>query len=560
MSTDSTERAVGRAKTVVMSGTAGEAAITTVVAQVRKHPKNIRIRNCGGISLSAPTLSRIETSLLHIVDEITSQLGVAKRCFDLTVLNLDGVSAKDVPATISGHSADLPMFMCLLSAALPLPLKQNVVATGELGSLAGDITMVSGIPAKVAAAAEDPKVTLFLYPSLDRDHSLVTLAPNERDKIQEALVVATAHVRTVPVLNIADALEHFLDDDAVTLCSLQQGFWNRSGLCQVEDTPLQQAVLFLGTGNENRFWRALEGTLSAGDNAQSHRLLDAFVRYHVSRKTYPAGFGAKLFDLIHSLPPATRRLKIQFPLIPVENCIALSQFAGRSHHEDLRLLNKICFENAKAFESPHFIQQERVDIGEQATGEAAVTVLLEELSPETIAVNVCNPIDEARNHFHPNSIQVDSPAECLEIAAALYCQLQRYSVSGSSGMPLEIAEQKTLDLLEEAFAHQGGIDAAYTEACQPTRLGGMLHVLRLMTECYKAKAIRKHLLWVIRKGVDPLNREHVAFAQEVKRRFAPFLSPKDIEPDAEVLATKWEDLARAYAHSLDAVKMVLRKR
>lgn len=552
--------AVGRAKTVVMSGTSGQAAITTVVGQVRKRSKSGRVRYCGGIPLSSLTRDHVEALLIPMMDEITGRLGIAKHCFDLTVLNLDGVSAKDVPATLSGHSADIPIFSCLLSAALSLPLRQDVLATGELGSAIGDITMVSGIPAKAAAAAADPKVDFFLYPDLDRDNSLAMLAPNERERIQEALAVASSRVRTLPMLNLADALGNLFEDAAIALCSLRQGFWDKRPSSDAADTPLDKVIQLFTARNESRFWRALDRALFAGDDTKSHQLLDAFIRFYLFRKVYPAGLGAKLFDLIHSLPPATRRLKIQFPLVPIEDCIALSQFAGRSHHEDLRLLNKICFENAKAFESPHFTQQELVDKGDQATGAAAVTVLLDELCPETIAAKVCNQIDEACNHFHPSSIQVDSPAECLEIAAALYCQLQRYSVSGSSGMPLETAERKTLALLQEAFARQGGVDAAYAEACQPTRLGGMLHVLRLMTECYKAQATREHVLWVINKGVDPLNREHVAFAQEVKRRFAPFLSSKDLEPDAEVLATKWEDLARAYAHSLDAVKMVLRKR
>jgi hypothetical protein len=478
----------------------------------------------------------------------------------MTVLNLDGIAAKEIPAVLSGHSADVPIFSCLLSAAVDLELRQDVLPTGELGSLAGDITMVSGIPAKVAAAAEDPAVSAFLYPSLDRDHSLLMLTPNERERIQEALTVASAYVRTVPLKNIADVMEHLFDDDAVTLCSLRQGFWDAAPSSSATETPLGTAIRFLTSHNEDRFWRALESTLSAGDSTRTRQLLDAIVQFHVSRKTYPAGFGGRLFQLVCSLPPATRRLKTPFPLVPVADFITLSQFAAHSHYEDLRFLSRICLENAKAFEPAHFTQRTPATLEDRETGEAAVTILLDELLPETIAAKVCNPIDEALNHFHPDSIQAGSCIECLEVAAALFCQLERYSKAIPAGPPIETAEKEAVALLQEAFARYGGEDAAYAEACQPTRLGGLPYVLKVMTDVYKAKAVHDHIRWVMRKGVDPLYREHVAFTEEIKRRFASFLSPEDVEPDAEVLANRWEDLARAYAHSLDAVKVVLRKR
>ena len=53
--------------------------------------------------------------------------------------------------------------------------------------------------------------------------------------------------------------------------------------------------------------------------------------------------------------------------------------------------------------------------------------------------------------------------------------------------------------------------------------------------------------------------EKLAFIQTFLTRLRPFLPREITDKPAEFYAQDWETLARAYARSLDAVKIVLRR-
>ena len=83
-----------------------------------------------------------------------------------------------------------------------------------------------------------------------------------------------------------------------------------------------RAVEFLVHNNENRFWTVLERQLLEGRNKDARDLLLSLAEFQIHRKTYPKGLGRSLLRLIQSLPPETRRLKIDFPLLPMPNAFS----------------------------------------------------------------------------------------------------------------------------------------------------------------------------------------------------------------------------------------------
>ena len=68
-----------------------------------------------------------------------------------------------------------------------------------------DSILANQKPDSVHAVVTDPDIHVFLHPSLTQDHSLPTLAPMEKDRIEDALIRASEFIRIVPVVTVLDA-------------------------------------------------------------------------------------------------------------------------------------------------------------------------------------------------------------------------------------------------------------------------------------------------------------------------------------------------------------------
>jgi len=324
-------RAIGRASTVLVlgQGDGGEAAVSVVVARAR------RTAACGRLELRGPAVfeeqaaTHLRETVLAVVNQILEGLGLAKRSFDVPVVNLGAASAADLGLSISGFSADTAVALAMLSAALRMPLPQDVVTTGHVASPDGDIRPVRSIPAKLEAALQVPEVRTFIHPALDEDNSMQALSPAETERIAEAVVNAKGRIRLANVGDISGLLQEGVSEEGVVLASLRSGFFEPAGRTAPQGSRVDDAVRFLSEGNDGRFWRVLEAHLLEGRGAEARALLLARSRYHVWRRQYPGGFGGRLLQLVRSLPPATRRLKTSFPLLAMGHCLAVCRFAGQ---------------------------------------------------------------------------------------------------------------------------------------------------------------------------------------------------------------------------------------
>lgn len=548
----------GRARTVLVfgKGPAARAVVTAVVVKLRRKTTNRRLTVTGSVAFEPRVISHLIDTVLSVVDRIMQLLGLPKRSFELSVVNIGAASAADLGVTVSGFSSDTPVFLALVSAGLKMPLRQDVVTTGHIASLDGDLRSVESIPAKLAATAELPDVSRFVYPASDADTSLETLSPKARQRIADTVAEVFGRLRSIDVRDVADLLREATSDEARTLGALRSGFFiAREDLAQDGGIPAR-ATQLLGKGNDLRFWRALESHLRAGKSRPAKILLSTWVRFHLRHKHYPKNFGLKLSHLIGSLPQATRRIKVSFPILPVADCVALGRFASKADDDDVRRL----FE---ASAGKRFFDHSRAKVSsperEEGDARAAVDAVLTEISAEALARKIGNTIDAARARYVLPSIIAGSHEEFLNTVCAFYSAL----VSGDAVAPPSASADdlagQALALAADAFADRGGAGAAEAEGRRGTK-GGMRLVLDLMTEQHKASQQSLHVTRVLKEVVDPLDwNARVAFMTVLLQRIGSFLPEELRSAPPRRFVRQLEPVVRAYVRSVDRVGQVLRR-
>ena len=347
-----TEIYTGRANTALIFGQGDEAqaVISAIVVKICEQTYSERIRFTGPVSVDEKTTKHIIEVVLPVADNILMTIGLPLKSFEIFVVNLEAASIMGIGSIISGFSIDISMLLAILSARLQITISDDIVFSGHIASIDGDIRMVKGLPEKLVAASIVDSIKVFIHPEIDQDHSLQCLSPGEKQRVEGAIAKTkgTLSLQTVEVSDINDLLQAVISNEQKILASLRQGFYKILIPPFAKKTPTINAALFLTYNNEKLFWKVLEQSLLSGRNKEAKELLQALSMFHVHRETYPKGLGLSLFRLVISIPPETRRLKLDFPLLPMSECIQLSQFANETDHDDVRLLFKAAFgENIK---------------------------------------------------------------------------------------------------------------------------------------------------------------------------------------------------------------------
>jgi len=566
----------GRAKTVLVFGHGADAVgvVSAVVVQARADvlPRRARGRASRKTQPRSESLDRLSFAgpatfdggvrrhvaevILPTVDRILDALNVCPKKFEISLVNLSAASAADIGLKVSGFSVDVALFLALLSASLQMPIPPDVVATGHIASHDGDIRMVGQMPAKLGAAIADPSAGTFIHPSVDSDSSLSVLSEGEKQRAAEAIVRSKGQIRAIAVDNLADLLQATFPDETIIQASLQQGFFQAWDRGDINMHPAVEAVRVLVAGLESRFWAALERLLLNGEVGRAKDLLIARARFEINRKTYPANVGRRLLQLLRSLPPATRRLKMSFPLLPMKECIELSQFAGEADHEDVRLLfdaaaGRHVGAGARAGTEPQ-------QAGTTDAGASTLDAVLSEINGDALARNIGLPIDTARAAYQMDAVTTESYELGANAVAAFYLHLLRHARSVVGAVDTRSVEADALDLLGRTFAKHGGVDAAFAEIRDGTH-GGLRFVLDAMTEQFKLEQQNKYVNWVLKNALDPLDwARKVAFMAALLERLGPHL-PEDVRSQPpERFAKHSETVVRHYVESLDRVKVLLR--
>ena len=553
---------IGRARTVLTFGQGDtvKAVVSTVVVALRRSTNHKRLVFVGPATFDSQVIDHLCEIVQPTVDRIVDRLcpGLKPMDFELSIVNLGAASVTDVGLDVSGFSADVAVFLALLSAALQIPLVQDIVATGHIASTDGDIRSVKSIPAKLSAAVEESTIRRFIYPSLDADTSMQTLAPSEKQQTTDAIIRARKQLRTISIADAHQLLQTALDDNAIIQGALGAGFFESDQPSEGHGSTIDNAVRFLCSGNEKRFWGVLEAHLLCGRDDQAKAILLARVLYHTGRNEYPKGFGRKLLQLVRSLPPATRRLKISFPLLAMDKCIELCRFAAQEDHEDAQHFLDAALGKARLEKkTPDAQLMPAVPTAREEN--AALEVVLAEIDAQVLAQKIGLPIDSARASYVMEGVTIESHEAFHDTISAFYLAVLRYTDSAPTLTADDAVAAEGYALLDRAFADKGGADAAQTEARYGTN-GGMRLVLDVMTEQFKTEQQGKHVSRVFKEAIDSLDWDaRVAFMTAFLERIGPQLPTEIRNEPPERFARHYETILQTYVRSLDRVKQLLRK-
>lgn len=554
----------GRAGMVLVFGENenSKAVTSTVVVHTKAFDGAERIRFVGPVAFEKQTAIHVEQVLIPIVDHITDSLGVTKKSFDISIVNPGAASAYDLGVEISGFSSDVPILLAMLSAVLNISVSDDTVMTGHIASCDGDIGAVKALPAKIAAAIEDITIRHLIYPNLDADSSLAVLSPLGTSKAKVAVINARGRLKLTAVSNISDLVKAVFTDEATVMASLSEHFFvvDSSKIGQAD--PVSLAVRFLAENNDTRFWNVLERYLHAGESEKAKALLLAHTHFHIESQTYPKEFGRKLIQLLRSLPPAVRKLKISLPLLPPRACVKLSQFAAESDADDIRLLYNAASGKVIWTEPTAIKVIQTCDKTTDKEDQAVVDAIISEIDCSALASAVDMPIDTARATYMIDSLSVESSEQFYDCISAFYLHLQRHINSPSESLDRNTVRADAIALIDRIFFNKGGLRAAMHEASEPVH-GGMKFILDCMTEQFKIDARNKHVNRVIKEALSPMEPDaQIAFVRTLLDRLSSHLPERIASAPPESFLKEEESLkliVTTYVKSLDRISEVFRR-
>lgn len=555
------KQTIGRAKTVLVFGQGDrqKAVISAIVVRrVGQINSDGRLRFAGNVKFSSSVSDHVKETILPIVDNIINGLSLSPKNFEISAVNLGVASSLDVGMNISGFSSDVPMFIGMLSAGLQIPVPNDLVATGHIASVEGDISAVRAIPAKVEAVKADNTISCFMHPDIEKDTSLTALTPIERDRSIKAIMAAKDFVRTKPIEGIGELVRAVFTEEGIVLASLRQGFFGISKILDKFNNPVQGCISFLTNRNEKRFWNVLQRYFLAGECEKGKELLQAFAEFHIARQVYPIGLGTMLSGLICSLPPTVRRLKTCFPILDTGMCIKLSESARDLDFNDVSIL----FDAAHGKhlkQKPDIVPisaSDNTGLSDSAckTFDDVVAMINEKAFAQKYGI----AIDSARGSFVLNSIRVDSYDEFADTIVSFYVHLKRHiNPSPVQSVDMDQSRNDATALAERAFRNKGGCEAAYTQSIEGTR-GGMRSVLDILTEQFKAEERNEYVQRVFKDALNSLGwSDRVDFVRGAMKHLRPFLPEKIRNEPAERYARNYETIIQAYVKSMDEVNQLL---
>jgi len=552
---------VGRAKTVIVynKGDSPVGILSEIVARVSSQGGTDRLVFRGPVYFNDIGLRHLHSVIIPLVDRIMEYLDVPGKNYEISVVNLGATASAGKGIEISGFSADLPVLLALLSSSIRVGLRQDVVSTGHVASLDGDIAPVRGISEKLNAILASSDITAFVLPDLEKDRSLEVLTPVEYEAAKESLLRHKRDIKIHIIGGVHDAIRIFMTDESIVLGSLRAGFFDTKIAVTDSEGPVSRSAMLLTEGNEKRFWDVLEHSLLNHSTVKARLLLQTYVDFHVRTQCYPEKFGEQLFRLVISLPPSIRKFDDLFPLLPMDSCINLSQHAKKGDHDDVRQLYKAAF--GEGFSSlPYSVgKTETVPSHDMKRGNDLLERVLAELSEENLTEKIGQRLDEARGSYIMDTVTVKNSFEFNDAITAFYAHMFRHTSSPGGHAKRDALSANAIKLVEKAFKKTGGYKAALSEGKDGTN-GGMRLVFDVMTEYLKQEEKGEYITMVFKVTIDPFDWDaKVRFMEAFMERIGPEL-PADLRDlPAKKLADNWETIIRHYVELKAKVSDLLKR-
>jgi len=519
------EQAIGRTKMafVPMRLANPFAIITQIIAQAVSGDSGNRMDFHGPVKLDKENIRHLETVILPIVDEFSGRLALPRKNYVISIENIGVTATRGDGLDISGFSADLPLFLALLSATLQMDLRQDIIGTGHISSVAGDVTPVLDIPAKLEAAVASANISEFVFPDIEKDQSSIHLAPPIFKKAKDSLSCYKGQIKLTAVEDICDALKAFITDESIVSCGLNQGFFDVKPNTNDPNNPINRSLLYLLDANEKRFWDVTRDFLLQHEAEKAKSIIKSFIDYQCGRKHYPQNFGEQLYRLTMSLPLLARRLDGLFPLVLIDQCIALSQYAKPIDHADVQTLYKLTSPDEFAGK-PDVTGEEGPSLSSDPDHEGQLLrKILFEFTDASLTEKIGMSLDEARATYIMKAITVKDASEFNGAVTGFYIHMMRYTQSPEGHISRDAAASEAIEIINKAFRDMGGYEAALAEGKNGTK-GGLRFIFDVMTDHEKSVKIGKYKVMVLKEAVDPLEWDaKVKLTEHIKNHYGRYL-------------------------------------
>lgn len=547
-----------RANTVVVfhdaEGTL--ALLTAIVCQTVEDREGVSFAGPG--TFSQKTQEHIVQTVLPVLVGLLRRLHLSCPGLQLSAVNLGAASWDQRGIVISGFSADAPILLAMLAAVLQFDIPRDLLCTGHMASLDGDIRMVGALPAKIAIATSDQAIKRFVYPDPMVDGSLgPLLEPREVQELNAALAEAKRSISLFPMRDVADLLRVTFSQEQMVLASLRNGYFGAEEHGKDSIGTLDRAVGYLTTSLRAGFWSALETRLLASRDDKAKLLLEAFVAYHLASEEYPHGFGKRLMGLLVSIPSSTRRLRLAFPLLPAKLGFDLTRFAHTEDHADAVIMLKALSGEVGGSKKPK-PRSKGTSIPPRTVSDSTLSDVISLINAGALAERINIPVDSARAAYSLDSVLVAGHEAFNDTVTSFVVHLLRRVRGADANEPTEAFGAEAFALLERTFTRDGGLKGALLEA-QTGSKGGMRFVLDAMTEQFKKEEREKEVNRVLTEALDPLDWDsQVAIMKALLERLWIHL-PEDIRGQPpERYASQVQLLAKAYVESMDQLNLTFR--
>ncbi len=538
-----TEEVIGRAKTVLVSNE-GQAIITSIIVKPIKDNKLARLDFSGSVNFCEKLKKHLKDIVLHHVNEILEMMEIPIKSFDISAQNIGALSSNDSEFIVQGYSADVPIFLAMLSSGLQLQINQSSLFTGHISSKEGDISQVKSLIEKSESAQSEERITEFVYPSLNKDSSLKILKPREYERNVSALRSCRGKIKLVEVNDTYELIKKTFRDESISLSSLVSGYFEKNST-KINKGKIHSIINYLHTGNKNRFWKSLEENLFSKNVDRSHQLINNYLDYFLRTKKYPEKFGLDLTNLIMSLPLTSKKAAGLFPIVPHDKYIQLIQFANESDYEDISFLHDIVFEKIRTKNITH----EDTSVIKNNISSEIIDYIIERLNPNYIDTKILKPIDESRSTYIFDKTASGSYENFIDSITNFYIHIIRHRNSENLKAEREKYTIEALSLIRKIYPQKTDYNSVIANGMNGYN-GGLRIIFDKITEYLKQTSKEKYILATINEVVDPLNYElKKALVTGIIKREG---SQLDIDKSLlipEKYVENYIQIIQAYAHS-----------
>jgi len=545
---------IGRANTALVSGE-GAAVITEIIAKTFEEKKSQKIYFSGSVNFDEPVKDHIRSTILYCVNEIIQSLKIPIQSFEISAVNIGATSSSDIGLSIQGYSADVSIFMAMLSASMKLPIEKDILFTGHIASKEGDISQVKMLGTKSEAAVIYKEISAFVFPSLESDSSLEILKPKEYENSISAIKSCRGKIKLVHVQDTLELIRKTLSDESIILASLNNNFFmtQYDGIQNGNHKPF---LSFFLQDNNTRFWKSLEYRLLNKHVKESHLLLNAFVDYYIRMKRYPSNFGKKLNELVLSLPYSVKKMNELFPLIKKDKFIQMIQHAKNNDHDDISELHKVLYESIEGkIKFKKSLDEVRVEERDESD---RLDYIFDQINPDFIDLHITKPIDEARASYVIDNIQAENYEDLLNTITAFFIHIYRHTNNHLVDISNEKFNIEALELFKNTFPKQAEFKEAISIALNGNK-GGLRYILDMITEFLKKDTRDKHIFAIINDAINPLDYElKKRLIEKIMDREKDRLKLNPEKMNAEQYVENYRAIIQEYAQSKNLLNRIFK--